>query len=91
MKPQEILKSEGFIYIYKWHDSPNTKYPAHAHKGKVTLFVEKGDVTFNFSDDTTQIVKSGERFDVPVGLEHSAIVGKNGCEYVVGEIVEGDS
>lgn len=91
MKPQEILKSEGFVHVYEWHDEPGTKYPVHAHKGKVTIFIEKGDVTFHFSDNTTHIVKIGERFDVPIGLEHSAVVGPNGCDYVVGEMIEGDS
>jgi quercetin dioxygenase-like cupin family protein len=91
MKPQEILKSEGFVHVYEWHDEPGTKYPVHSHKGKVALFIEKGDVTFNFSDNTTHVVKSGERFDVPIGLEHSATVGSNGCDYIVGEMIEGDS
>lgn len=91
MKAPEILKSEGFVNIYQWHDQPNTKYSAHTHKGEVTIFVEKGDVTFHFSDNTMHIVNFGQRFDVPIGLEHSAIVGSNGCDYVVGEMIEGDS
>ncbi len=91
MKPQEILQSEGFVRVYEWHDEPHTEYHAHAHVGKVTLFIEKGDVTFHFADNTTRTVKAGERFDVPIGLEHSAVVGSNGCNYVVGEMVEGDA
>jgi mannose-6-phosphate isomerase-like protein (cupin superfamily) len=91
MKPQEILKSEGFAHIYEWHDEPDIKYPSHAHKGNVTLCIERGEVTFHFSDDTIHVVKAGERFDVPVGLEHTAVVGSDGCEYVVGEMIEGDS
>jgi quercetin dioxygenase-like cupin family protein len=91
MKPQEILQSENFIHIYEWHDEPGAEYPVHAHKGDVTLFIEKGSVIFHFSDNTTHTVKAGERFDVPIGLKHSAIVGAGGCDYVVGEMIEGDS
>lgn len=91
MQPQEILQSEGFVHIYKWHDEPNTQYPSHAHKGKVTLFIETGEVRFTFADTTTHTIKADERFDVPVGLEHTATVGSSGCDYIVGEMIKGDS
>jgi len=91
MKPKDILESEGFVHVYEWRDEPNVEYSAHAHKGKVTLFVDSGDVTFHFSDGTKRTVSSGERFDVPVGLGHSAKVGSGGCNYIVGEMIEGDS
>jgi hypothetical protein len=67
------------------------EYPVHAHKGKVTLFIQNGDVTFHFSDKTNKTVSSDQRFDVPVGIEHTAIVGPKGCDYIVGEMIEGDS
>jgi mannose-6-phosphate isomerase-like protein (cupin superfamily) len=66
-------------------------YESHAHKGEVTLFITQGDVTFYFSDSTTKTISTGERFDVPKGVTHEAVVGKNGCDYVVGEMIEGDS
>jgi len=91
MNAQEILTQEGFPYIYKWHDEAGTQYPAHAHQGKVTIFVQKGNVTFSFSDGRNHTVSTGERFDVPVGVEHSAIVGFEGCDYIVGEMIDGDS
>ncbi len=77
--------------MYEWHDEPNTEYTKHSHKGKVTLFILSGDVTFHFSDSTSKTISSGQRFDVPVGLEHEAVVGLNGCDYIVGEMIEGDS
>jgi mannose-6-phosphate isomerase-like protein (cupin superfamily) len=91
MKPKEILQSEGFVHIYEWKDLPNTVYEKHSHKDKVTLFIVAGDVTFTFSDGTMKSVYENERFDVPVLKEHSAVVGINGCSYVVGEMIEGDS
>lgn len=91
MSPKEILQSEGFVHVYEWHDEPETEYPKHQHKGNVSIFIENGDVTFNFSDGTTRGVRRGERFDVPVGLEHTGVVGTEGCDYIVGEMIEGDS
>jgi hypothetical protein len=36
-------------------------------------------------------VKANERFDVPVGAPHSAVVGPQGWIVIVGEEIEGDS
>ena len=85
-KPAE----EGFLHIYEWKDEPGTKYPAHAHKGKVTLYILEGCLTFNFGEKVVTL-KEGDRFNVPIGEGHTAKVGKNGCLYLVGELIEGDS
>lgn len=83
------LKEEGFAHVFDWHDEPNTKYEPHAHKGRVSFYVIRGLVTF--SGGITETVKAGERFDVPVGVNHSAAVGPDGCDWIVGEEIEGDS
>ncbi len=83
------LISEGFAHVYEWKDEPGTEYSSHAHNGKVTIFVTVGSVTFSGSIE--KVVAAGERFDVPPGVKHSAKVGLDGCEYVVGEEIEGDS
>jgi hypothetical protein len=36
-------------------------------------------------------VQAGQRLDVPVATEHSATVGSEGCSFIVGEEIEGDS
>jgi len=89
MNYEEIFKSEGFTHIYEWKDKPGIKYEEHAHKGKVSLYITAGSVTF--SGGINKELKSGERFDVPVGIAHTAIVGLNGCSYIVAEEIEGDS
>ncbi len=83
------LKKEGFLHTFIWKDEPNTLYPQHAHKGKVSFYITKGSVTFSGGINIT--VRGGERFDVPVRIEHSAAVGSEGCDWVVGEEIEGDS
>lgn len=84
------MKDRGFVHIYDWHDEPDTEYPAHEHRGEVTLYIVEGGLTFEFGDESVS-VRTGEWFDVPVGREHSALVGPEGCTYVVGEMIEGDS
>lgn len=91
MSPKEILQSEGFLHIYEWHDEPGTLYSKHAHKDKVSIFIENGEVELTFSDGTKNILYAGDRFDVPIGIEHTAKVGQQGCDYIIGEMIKGDS
>lgn len=84
------LKKEGFKHVYEWTDSPGTKYPAHAHNGKVSFYVTKGSMTMNLEGKKVTII-AGERMDVPVGMTHSATVGSQGCTFIVGEEIRDDS
>ena len=86
----KILEDEDFPSVYEWQDAPGTVYEEHAHQGKVTLFVTDGSVTFDFEGIKKEVVV-GERFDVPVGKNHSATVGPKGAIFIVGEMFEGDS
>ncbi len=86
----QILENEGLPHIYEWQDQPGTIYKEHAHKDKVTIFLTDGSVTFDFSGEK-KVVKATERFDVPVGKLHSAVVGEKGAIYIVGEMIDGDT
>jgi quercetin dioxygenase-like cupin family protein len=83
------LKSEGFPNVYEWHDEPGTEYPEHAHKGRVSFYIMKGSV--EFKGEINEAFAAGARFDVPVGAKHSAIVGPEGCDWIVGEEIEGEA
>jgi len=83
------LREEDFAHVYEWSDKGNTKYPEHFHKGKVSFYITRGSVTF--TGDIHKTIKAGERFDVPLGVRHSAIIGPEGCDWVVGEEIKGDS
>lgn len=39
----------------------------------------------------TILLKAGDRIDVPVGKKHRAKVGPEGCQFIVGEMIESDS
>ncbi len=84
------FEEEGFSSIYEWQDAPGTVYEEHTHKGKVSLFVTDGSITFDFSGKKRE-VKFGERFDVPPAAPHSAVVGPQGWIVIVAEEIEGDS
>jgi quercetin dioxygenase-like cupin family protein len=84
------FEEENFVNVYEWQDAPGTVYEEHAHKGKVSLFITDGSITFNFSGEKKE-VKAGERLNMPVGVLHSAIVGPQGWTVIVGEEIEGDS
>jgi quercetin dioxygenase-like cupin family protein len=87
---KEKLKAEGFAHVYEWTDQPNTEYPEHSHKGRVCFYVLKGSIIMNI-DRMYTAVHQGDRFEVPVGLPHRAKVGVEGCTFIVGEEIEGDS
>lgn len=84
------FEEEGFVSVYEWQDAPGTVYPPHFHRGKVSLFVTDGSCTFDIAGVKKMIV-AGQRFDVPVGVEHSALVGEDGWIVIVGEEIEDDS
>lgn len=84
------LQDKGFTNIYEWTDEPNTEYPEHSHKGRVSFYLTKGDIQMNIGG-TIKIIKAGEHIDVPVGVPHTAKVGPNGCTFIVGEEIKGDS
>ncbi len=84
------FEDENFVSVYEWQDAAGTVYPEHSHQGKVSLFVTDGSITFDFSGEKKE-VKANERFDVPVGVLHSAIVGPQGWIVIIGEEIVGDS
>lgn len=84
------FEDEGFASVYEWQDPAGTVYDEHSHVGQVSIFVTDGSITFTIAGETRE-VKANERFDVPVGQLHSAVVGSQGWICIVGEEIEGDS
>jgi len=84
------LSDEGFPHVYEWTDPAGTEYPKHAHQDKVSMYILTGGLTFWF-DDGEVTLSEGDRFDVPPGKNHIAKVGEEGCTFLVGEMIEGDS
>jgi quercetin dioxygenase-like cupin family protein len=90
MSPTSLIRSEGFTHVFEWTDAPGTVYEPHAHKDRVTVITTRGMITFDINGEK-RTFRPGDRFDVPPGVTHSAIVGPEGWSCVVGEMIPGDS
>ncbi len=90
MDIKQKLKEEGFMHVYEWKDEPDTEYPYHEHQDKVSIYVTRGYIKFYFQG-FEKMINIGERFNVPPKQKHTATVGDEGCEYVIGEMIKGDS
>ena len=84
------LESEGFARVFEDADPPGTEYPAHMHKGKVTLWITDGEVDFTIADET-KTYAAGDRIDIPPDTAHSCVVGARQLIYIVAEEIVGDA
>jgi hypothetical protein len=84
------FEKEGFVSVYEHQDPAGAEYPEHSHKGKVSLFVTDGSITFDFNGEKKEI-EATQRFDIPANTPHSAVVGPEGWIVIIGEEIEGDS
>jgi quercetin dioxygenase-like cupin family protein len=83
------LEKEGFLSISEWGDAQGTVYDERTHAGEVTIFVTDGSIEF-MVQGIKRAFSTGDRFDIPPHVPYSAVVGVNGCNFVVGEMISGD-
>lgn len=81
---QKKLREEGFVHTFVWQDGPNVHYPDHTHVATTAHIILEGEMAVT-SEEKTQRLKAGDRFDVPANTVHSATMGPQGCKYIVGE------
>ncbi|KAJ6009514.1 hypothetical protein N7522_004530 [Penicillium canescens] len=97
-KESEHLVTEwGFKHVFTWSDGSGAHYSPHSHGGLTTHLIRRGSFTITYPDDNAKLhhgeVKKetfgvGERIDVPAGKVHEVWIGDQGCEYVIGELLE---
>jgi mannose-6-phosphate isomerase-like protein (cupin superfamily) len=78
------LQAEGFSHTYVWADGPNTHYPDHTHHEETAHIILSGEMTLTLNGES-HVYHAGERCDVPAGTVHSAVMGRLGCRYLIGE------
>jgi len=78
------LLAEGFSLIYVWEDGPGALYPEHTHRVETAHVILKGEMTLTM-DGASKTYRAGDRCDVPAKAAHSAIMGPQGCRYLIGE------
>lgn len=72
------MVSEG-LEPYKWSSNPQDIFPAHEHNYEKVIMIVAGSITFGFpieGEPTTLF--PGDRLDLPPGVMHNAVAGKNG-------------
>jgi len=78
------LRAEG-VEPYAWSNGPGDRYPVHAHGYEKLLMCAAGSITFFVGPDQTAVeLRPGDGFVLPAGVEHSAVVGPDGCTCLEG-------
>jgi quercetin dioxygenase-like cupin family protein len=85
----QALEKEGFTYVYETQDAPEAIYEEHQHQDKVAVFVTEGSFEITVGGQTKNL-SAGDRFNIPPRVPYSAVVGKHGCQLVIGEMIDGD-
>lgn len=78
------LKSEGYDVVYVQEDAPGLTYDTHTHDTRTAHIVLEGSMDLTVLGQV-HYLGPGDRFDIPMGVPHSAVVGPKGCTYLVGE------
>lgn len=78
------LKREGFFHTYVWEDGPNVRYGNHTHAMETAHIILKGEMTLTMNG-LSKTYYWGDRCDVPADAIHSAVIGPQGCRYLIGE------
>jgi quercetin dioxygenase-like cupin family protein len=78
------LRREGFPHAYVWEDGPHARYPDHTHVMETAHIILRGEMTLTMNG-VSKTYRAGDRCDVPANAEHAALMGAQGCRYLIGE------
>lgn len=86
MKQKELRNNleKKFRKVYVWTDKPKEIYEKHSHNYDAKLIILEGSMELKV-EERDLILKKGSEVEINKHKEHSAIIGKNGCKYLVGE------
>ncbi|MCB9814552.1 hypothetical protein H6784_04000 [Candidatus Nomurabacteria bacterium] len=79
------LENEGFASVYEGQDAAGKVYSERISKGKLSILVTDGSLTFTMSG-REKVVAAGQRFDIPPSTTYSQVAGPLGAIYIVGEM-----
>lgn len=83
-KAQARLLKAGYSLIYEYDDPPNEEFPDHIHEGEELAIILSGTLEVKMGG-VEYLLKPGDELLFPAKKLHSAMVGPDGCVYVVGE------
>lgn len=75
---RNIMADEN-LHPYVWSNRPGDVYAAHRHSYHKVIYVIRGSITFGLPDTGDKVtLNSGDRLELPAGVTHDAVVGKQG-------------
>lgn len=75
---RKIMADED-LHPYVWSNGPGDVYGAHRHSFHKVIYVIRGSITFGLPDTGERVtLNTGDRLELPVGVTHDAVVGKQG-------------
>ena len=75
---RSIMAAED-LHPYVWSNRPSDVYSAHSHGYHKVIYVVSGSITFGLPDLGDKVtLNSGDRLELPAGVTHDAVVGKQG-------------
>jgi quercetin dioxygenase-like cupin family protein len=73
------MLSEENLHPYLWSNGPGDVYGAHSHSYHKVIYVVRGSITFGLPDAGEKLaLKGGDRLELPAGVRHDAVVGRQG-------------
>lgn len=75
---ERAFADEG-LRPHSWSNGPGDRYGNHSHGYHKVLYCVRGSIVFHTPDGDVEL-HSGERLDLPAGVEHAATVGPDGVE-----------
>ena len=81
---KQSLKEKGYTTIYEFDDVAEENFPDHSHEGDQLMTIIKGSMEVDM-DGEHHILNSGDELFFLFKQIHSATMGPQGCEYLVGE------
>jgi quercetin dioxygenase-like cupin family protein len=78
----KIMQTEK-LRPYMWYNSAGHRYAVRSINYDKVLFVAEGSIELTLPDTNEfYILRAGDRADIPAGVRHGTIVGKNGAKCI---------
>jgi uncharacterized protein YjlB len=77
--PAARLRAEG-LEPGRWSNGPEDRYAVHQHDYDKVIAVERGSIVFGLAGGREIGLATGDRLELPAGIDHDATVGRDGVE-----------
>ena len=71
-----------------WSNGPGDRYGAHDHGYDKVIVVAAGSIRFGLADGPIDL-ETGDRLELPAGVDHDALVGPNGVTCLEAHLATG--